>query len=129
MPDPRKPAPQRRWRDYRTAAGRRPVKEFISGLSDADAASVAAAMKDVQVNGTRAARHLRGDIYEVRADGDRVSYRVIFAVEGRSSQILLALEAVKKTTQKARPEVIALAQRRLADWRRRAGADRERPQT
>lgn len=123
MADPDRPARKRRWRDYRTAAGRRPVNEFISALSDADAASVAAAMKDVQMNGTRAARHLRGEIYEVRADGDRVTYRVLFAVEGRSSQVLLALEAVKKTSQKAGPDVIALAQRRLADWRRRAGAD------
>jgi len=123
MADPDRPARKRRWRDYRTAAGGRPVKEFISALSDADAASVVAAMKDIQVNGTRAARHLRGEIYEVRADGDRVTYRVLFAVEGRSSQVLLALEAVKKTSQKAGPDVIALAQRRLADWRRRAGAD------
>jgi hypothetical protein len=30
---------KRRWRDYRTAGGARPVKEFIAGLSDVDAAA------------------------------------------------------------------------------------------
>jgi hypothetical protein len=38
---------KRRWRDYRAAAVRRPIKEFIDGLSDIDAAAVVAAMKDV----------------------------------------------------------------------------------
>jgi len=31
-----------RWRDYRAAAGSRPVKNFIDSLSDDDAAAVAA---------------------------------------------------------------------------------------
>ncbi len=51
---------KRWWRDYRTPAGRRPVKEFIAELDDADAEEVLAAMKDVQTNGLVAARHLRG---------------------------------------------------------------------
>jgi hypothetical protein len=32
------PETKRRWRDHRTAAGRRTIKEFIDGLSDVDAA-------------------------------------------------------------------------------------------
>jgi hypothetical protein len=66
----------RRWRDYRTAAGRRPVRDFLDGLTDADAAAVVAAMKEVQADGLIAARHLRGEIYEVRADGDRQAFRI-----------------------------------------------------
>lgn len=112
---------KRRWRDYRTAAGRRPIKEFIDGLSDTDAAAVVAAMRDVRDAGLAAARHLRGDIYEVRADGDRQTYRILFAPEGRRTQVLLALEGFTKKTQKAPPEKIRLAERRLADWRRRGG--------
>ncbi len=110
---------RRRWRDYRTATNRRPVKEFIDSLTDGDAAAVVAAMKDVQLEGLVAARHLRGDIYEVRAEGDRQAYRVLFATEGRSGQILLALEGISKKTQKTPATVIRLAERRLADWRRR----------
>jgi phage-related protein len=111
--------PKRRWRDYRTAAGRRPIKEFIDRLSDVDAAAVVAAMKDVQEAGLNAARHLRGEIYEVRADGDRQTFRILFAPEGRRSQILLALDAFSKKTQKTPPEKIQLADKRLAEWRRR----------
>ena len=114
--------PKRRWRDYRTAAGRRPIKEFVDGLSDTDAAAVVAAMRDVRDAGLAAARHLRGEIYEVRADGDRQTYRILFAPEGRRSQVLLALEGFSKKTQKTPPEKIRLAERRLTEWRRRGEA-------
>jgi phage-related protein len=117
---------KRRWRDYRTAAGRRPIKEFIDGLSDVDAAAVVAAMKDVRETGLAAARHLRGDIYEVRADGDRQTYRILFAAEGQRSQVLLALEGFSKKTQKTPPEKIQLAERRLTEWRRRGEARSQR---
>lgn len=95
------------------------MKEFLDGLPDEDAAAIAAAMKDVLGNGLGVARHLRGDIYEVRADADRVIYRILFATEGRYSQVFLALEGFKKKTQKTPPEVIRLAERRLASWRER----------
>jgi hypothetical protein len=75
-------AVKRRWRDYRTEAGRRPVAEALDGLSDDDAASVIAAMADVRDRGLEAARHLQDEIWEVRADGDRVIYRVLFATQG-----------------------------------------------
>lgn len=115
MAEPR----QRRWRDYRTSAGRRPVAEFIRQLSDPDAAAVVAAMKEVALDGFVAARHLRGEIYEVRADGDRVIFRILFAAEGRRGQVLLALEAFGKKTQKTPPATVTLAERRLKDWRAR----------
>ena len=50
-------------------------------------------------------------------------YRILFAPEGSRGQILLALEGLNKKTQKTPPATIALAKRRLADWRRRG--DRE----
>lgn len=54
-----------------------------------------------RLRGRRATRHLCGDIYEVRADGDRQTFRILFANEGRSGQILLALEGFSKKTQKS----------------------------
>ena len=117
---------KRRWRDYRTAAGRRPIKEFIDRLSDVDAAAVVAAMKDVRETGLAAARHLRGEIYEVRADGDRQTFRILFAPEGRRRQVLLALEGFSKKTQKTPSEKFQLAERRLADWRRRGDDQSQR---
>jgi len=104
-----------RWRDYRTVSGRRPVKEFINRLSDEDTVEVAAAMTEVREEGLSAARHLRGEIYEVRA----VAIRVLFAQEGKRGRILLALEGFAKKTQKTPDQVIHLAERRLADWRSR----------
>jgi phage-related protein len=111
--------PKRRWRDYQTASGTRPVRDFVRSLSDNDAAAILAAMAAVQDEGLRAARHLAGDIYEVRADGDRQGFRILFAGEGRTGHILLSLEGFSKKTQKTPPERIRVAQRRLADWRRR----------
>lgn len=108
---------KRRWRFYATAAGRKPVRAFLDELTDADAAVVAAAMLEVASEGLGVARHLRGDIYEVRADGDRQSYRLLFALEGRQGQVLLALEAFSKKTQKTPPGKIDLAVERLTDWR------------
>jgi phage-related protein len=109
----------RRWRHYETPAGRRPVLEFIRKLSDGDKAAILAAMKEVRDGGVRAARHLEDEIFEVRADGDRVIYRILFAREGDRSQVLLALAAFKKKTQRTPPAEIALALRRLSDWRSR----------
>jgi len=100
------------------------VREFLtsSRLPAEDRDEILAAMKDVQVNGLRASRHLRGDLYEVRADGRQATYRVLFANEGSSGQILLGLSAFSKKTRRASPDEIRLAERRLADWRARARA-------
>lgn len=110
---------KRRWRHYQTEGGRRPVLEFIRQLSDNDKAEVLAAMTEIRREGARAARHLRGDIYEVRADGERVAYRVLFAVEGERAQILLSLVVFNKKTQRTPAAQIHIAERRLRDWRSR----------
>ena len=61
-------ADRRRWRDYATSSGRRPVRDFVEALSDSDAAAVLAGMEEVRDRGVRAARHLDGDIWEVRVE-------------------------------------------------------------
>lgn len=112
----------RRWRFYETSTGAQPVRAFLTSrdLPSADRDEILAAMADVRKNGLEWARHLRGDIWEVRATGNRVIYRILFATEGARSQVLLALTALKKKTQKTPPSEIELAETRLADWRRRA---------
>lgn len=112
---------RRRWRDYTTESGRRPVKEFLDELDDIDLASVVAAMVDVRQNGLAAARHLGGGIYEVRADGKGVIYRILFAPQGKRKQVLLSLEGFRKKTQKTPVATVRLAKRRLRDWERRGG--------
>jgi phage-related protein len=117
-----KKVPRRQWRDYRTAAGGRPVKDFFDQLADAEVAAIVAAMKDVAADGLRAAKHLRGDVYEVRADGRTRTFRVLFAPEGRFGQVLLSLSGFVKKTQKTPLRELALAESRLAEWRERGQA-------
>lgn len=77
-------------------------------------------MRDVRDAGLRAARHLRGEIYEVRAEGADDSYRILFATEGKKSRVLLGLVATTKHSQQTPPQVIRLAERRLTEWRHRS---------
>lgn len=95
------------------------MKKFLDGLNDEDVADVIAAMKMVAKIGTRAAKHVEGEIYEVKAEGDRQTFRVLFAQEGERDQVLLALEAFSKKQQRLPRETIELAIRRLRDWRAR----------
>ena len=57
---------KRHWRFYRTQSGHSPVRDFLSALADEDAGTIADTMKEVVEEGTRAARHLRGEMWEVR---------------------------------------------------------------
>jgi DNA-binding GntR family transcriptional regulator len=68
---------------FTTASGRSPVRQFFDTLSDAELEQVAASMKTVANLGAAEARHLRGDIYEVRATCDNRAFRVLCANEGR----------------------------------------------
>ena len=114
--------PQRQWRDYRTVKGARPVKDFLNDLTDDEVAAIVAGMKEVVALGMRAARHLRGEIYEVRADAATRSFRLLFAAEGRYSHVLLSLSVFEKRTQKTPPAEMAVAEARLKDWRTRGAA-------
>ena len=65
------------------------------------------------------AKHLRGDVYEVRTETATRSFRLLFASEGRFGQVLLSLSGFIKKTQKTPLRELKLAEDRLADWRRR----------
>jgi phage-related protein len=110
---------RRRWRDDRTAAGGRPVHDFLQKLTDEELAEVVAAMREVSADGLMAAKHLRGDLYEVKADAATRSFRVLFAAEGKFAQVLLSLSAFVKKTQKTPKQELDLAATRLEEWRAR----------
>jgi phage-related protein len=110
---------RRRWRHYTTPGGRQPTLVFLDALPRQDHERVVNAMRMVSDNGLHVARHLRGDLHEVRVTGAR-PYRVLFAVEGHHSQILLALHAFAKRSQKTPQQHLRLAEQRLFDWRRRS---------
>lgn len=118
---------RRRWRDYRTAAGGRPVKEFIDSLTDEEAAEVVAAMREVREEGLTAAKHLRGDVCEVKAEAETRSFRILFAKEGQRGHVLLSLSGFIKKTQKTPKTELELAEKRLKDWRVRGKARKSKP--
>ena len=93
------------------------MKDFIDTLADEEVAALVAAMKEVAVEGLERARHLRGELYEVRAESERRSFRLVFAKETRF--ILLSLVAFAKKTQRTPARELDLAERRLKDWRDR----------
>src|SRR5207302_1677639 len=89
---------KRQWRDYRTAAGGRPVKSFLDELTDEEVAAVVAGMKEIAAEGLRAAKRLRGDItkcaqmhrreasacyFRLKDDGARSSCRFRCSRSGR----------------------------------------------
>jgi phage-related protein len=101
------------------------VKQFIDGLTDAEAAAVVAAMKEVATRGLGCARHVQGDIYEIRADVNRRCFRILFAQETKF--ILLSLSGFPKTSQKTPSHELELAETRLHDWRERGRRRRRQP--
>ncbi len=76
-------------------------------------------MDEVARVGLEAARHLAGDVYEVRSSGENRAFRILFAEEGQYGQVLLALEGFAKKTQRTPRREIRLAMDRLLDWRQR----------
>ncbi len=106
-------------------AGGRPVKDFLDSLTDEEVAAIVAGMKEVAEAGFSATKHLRGDIYEVRADAPPRSFRLLFSSEGRYGQVLLSLSGFTKKTQKTPVRELALAESRLRDWRGRGAAKRK----
>lgn len=109
---------QRRWRYFETDSGRRPVREFIDTLTTQDRAAIRQKMRKaarVEIP----SKPLTETIYELKIAGTDQTFRLLFAKQGRHDQILLALEAFSKKTTKTPRRSIALAERRLADWRAR----------
>lgn len=109
-----------RWRFYRTRTRAAVVEKELRAFDRPARAAVRAEMKLVKVVGLEEARHLRGDIYELRVTAGGQAYRLLFAQVGSKGRILLALHAFSKKTAATPPHEIRLAEQRLADWRANA---------
>src|SRR5438876_11266205 len=91
---------ERQWRDYRTENGVRPVREFLFSLPDEDRATILEEMEYVREHGRSVARHLRKDMYEIRATYNNKIYGILFACERRFYSILLSIEFFHKKIQR-----------------------------
>lgn len=110
---------RRWWRFYRTTSGAVPVREFLAELDAVDREAIRAALREIRTHGRTFARHLRGDLYEVRVSSRGRAWRVVFAAEGSRHHVLLALSSFEKKSQKTPDRELELAERRLKDWRSR----------
>jgi len=113
---------------YKDRNGRRPVLEYIkelSGKTDKDSRIKAAKINDhieyLKKAGNRAkepyAKHLDGDIWELRPFRDRILYA---AWDGNR---FILLHHFQKDTQKTPRREINQAKRNLADYRERSKDD------
>jgi phage-related protein len=68
-------------------------------------------MKEVAEFGLERARHLRGDINEVRAFSERRDFRILFARDAKF--VLLSLSVFSKKTAKIPRKELELAESRL----------------
>jgi Phage derived protein Gp49-like (DUF891) len=79
------------------------VKEFLEALDEKDAAAVAVAMEEIRDKGLASARHLQGKIYEVRANGNKVIYRILFAPQGEGAKCCSLSRVLRRRGRRPRP--------------------------
>jgi DNA-binding XRE family transcriptional regulator len=75
------PQYKRQWRDYHTESGARPIKDYLLALPDEDRAAILEEMEYVREHGVSVTRHVRKNIYEVRATYDKKAYRILLPVK------------------------------------------------
>jgi phage-related protein len=112
------------WRlvSYETAAGRCPVREYLTALDREERLKVADCLDLLEDFGVALGPpHVRSvgeRLWELRITG-RVQHRVLyFATAGRA---FVLLHAFTKKTPKMPPGDLATAKRRMADYLRRTG--------
>lgn len=105
-------------RFYRTASGNEVVADEIRALGTEVRAEVLRTIR-------RRARHehfdredemIRDRISALRITHQGAEYRVLYALVGTHSEVLLAVRALNKQARRLPLPDLRLAQRRLADW-------------
>jgi len=119
---------RRQWRFFTTSTGADVVRRELDALDAGPAAALIAEMRVIARLGLHegGARHLRGAVWEVRAESDQVALRALFAKQGRYGQVLLVLHVFKKKTRATPPRLIDIAEARLRDWMARGECHRRR---
>lgn len=106
---------------YATARGEIPAEEYINSLPDAEQARVYRELDLLRQFGVTLgmphARHIEGDLWELRPGPHRVFYCIVI---GRRCVVLCCY---RKRGQKAPQREIARALRYMADWWEHEGRD------
>lgn len=104
-------------RFYRSAHGREPVREWLSGLSRTDKRTVGEDIKTVQLGwplGMPLVRKLEPNLWEVRVDLKDGIARVLFTTVGAA---MVLLHGFIKKSQQLPPADLALARSRMKEVR------------
>jgi phage-related protein len=101
--------------DVRTAAGGRPVKEFLDNLSKSAKAKVSAALTMLVQEGNQLAfpksRALGGGLHEIRVAHPEGPFRVIYCF--KPGRRIVLMHAFVKRTQQTPADDLELARKRL----------------
>ena len=112
---------------YRDKSGNEPVDKFIDGLTAKAAAKIDDAIEE-HLNGKRPdapppefphSSQVEGELRELRVRFARTRYRVLYQ---RSDNLIVLLHAVEKDTPKLPAADVAIARRRMADFKARMDA-------
>ncbi|MEV5423151.1 type II toxin-antitoxin system RelE/ParE family toxin [Streptomyces cellulosae] len=113
----------RGWDFYRTDGGASPVQKELAKckLTDTEKARLKVLMDRVQRGATLPGdvKSLGKDLLEVRLDGNRRIFRLIYAEE-QDGLLLLGLTFFQKKSQATPLTVKRTASKRLKDWRERS---------
>lgn len=105
---------------FRSATGKKPVKDFIDSLAPKDRSRVFRGLLLLEEFWPRLGmphvRSITGEpgLWELRVDGDRKTFRIFF---GQSGGKIILLHAVVKKSQRLSPKDTRLAAERLNAWR------------
>lgn len=113
---------QKQWRFYETDAGRKVAREELDALEPHGKAALAEAMRRYR-SGEEFAHEVSsiGDgLRELRVSVGNDPFRLIFAAQGRYSQVLLVVRVFYKNSRKLPKADRDLALDRLKAWKRRS---------
>ena len=102
---------------YRTAKGKSPVEEYISGLPKDDLARFTDVYKGIKEYGLAYARvhlkHLRGKLWEIKFSARSGGYRIAYVMISQTEMIWL--HAFAKKTQKTPIRDLETAENRMME--------------
>ena len=101
---------------FRTSSGRQPVREYLDALPAGDRGEATAIIDSIELFGFQTPRvrfrQIRGKLWEFRIEG-QTSHRVFYVTI--TGPVMVLLHAYKKEGQKAPPDEIRTAERRMKE--------------
>jgi phage-related protein len=113
---------KKQWRFYDTETGSKVARNELDALPAHGKAALAHVMKRYRVGETfpGEVKSVGRGIVELRASVGNNQYRLLFAEQGKYSQVLLAVVVFTKKTTKLPKQQHDLAVKRMKDWEQRS---------